>query len=84
MVHMFQVNNHDITYNEQGYLTYKDRWLVLALNIDLDWLQEHVTNITHFTVYAATSLPNEYIEVNNVTNIPNSCDKFYATLTHFP
>ena len=58
-----QVNVHDSAHKEQGYLTYKDRWLLLLVDIDLAELQDLVINITHVTTYALNASISSGIEV---------------------
>ena len=55
------MNAHDSAYSEQGYLTFKDRWLLLLNDVDVGDLENYVVNITHLTIYGG--IPAQKVRV---------------------
>ena len=47
---LLQVNEHDKIFNEQGILTYKQKWILLAEWDSFINLEQEIHNITHLSI----------------------------------
>ena len=82
---IFQANNHDTIYDEQGMYTFKHKWLFIVNNqSELSALEPYAVNVTHVTAVSlnTAAVYNAFFTKNGRKF--QEVGKFEKKMSHFP